>query len=92
MGSNIYSRVFMIIFTICSICYIGISFVVIFTIPYDLINIPVCLGFLLFFANRRGETSKLWHGTIHDSQHKNRKKFEEDILNLIKEEGVVDYS
>ena len=29
---------------------------------------------------------------IHDNQHKNRKKFEEDILNLIKEEGVVDYS
>lgn len=54
-SSKIYSIVFVVCFVVSSTVWIVISRFVPFTIPFDLINSPVCFVLLCVFANRRGE-------------------------------------
>ena len=52
-SSKIYSIVFVVCFIVCSIIWIIVSGFVPFTLPFDLINSPICIILLCIFANRR---------------------------------------
>lgn len=53
-SSKIYSRVFIVTFSACSIIWLIVSEFAPFTLPFDLINSPISIAILCFFANRRG--------------------------------------
>lgn len=75
-GSRIYTTIFIIAFILSSLVWIGIGFLTPFTIPYDMINSPICLTVVVIFAKKRGELYQLWSGKIYDAKHKNRKSAE----------------
>lgn len=53
-STKLYSVVFIIVFIIFSALWLVISKFTPVIIPFDLINIPVCIFALCMFANRRG--------------------------------------
>lgn len=53
-SSTLYAPIFIICYALCSIAWFIVSILVPFGLPYDLFTVPISMGLLLLFANRRG--------------------------------------
>lgn len=53
-SSKVYSLIFLLCYTLCSLAWILISIYMIFTLPYDIIIMPFAFLFIVLYANRRG--------------------------------------
>lgn len=53
-SSHVYLIIFLVCYTFCYLLFILISLNTSFTLPYDIMIIPMSLIFILLFANRRG--------------------------------------
>lgn len=57
-----------------------------FTIPFDLMTVPVGFAFIVLFSNRRNELLILWEGLFQDEEYKDNKNHIAELIEVVKNE------
>ena len=65
-SSYVYYTIFLVGYTIGSLCWTFISIFSSFTLPLGIISEPILLITIVLYANRRNELAILWNGEFLD--------------------------